>query len=206
MSSNGCLAYVFWHWIEDGADGDAYEDALKAFQEMLRAHPSPGLQRAVVFRHGPAPWLPGQARYYVDWYLTDGSAALDPLNEAAVSAACREAHAAAAEHASGGTAGLYAVRQGSVRAAEVRWATWFSKPAGISYASLDTALEAQTAGLRTLLFSRRMTLGPTPELCLLAASAIELPKAYEARSVPMELVWPAAANTAVENDPGDLLS
>lgn len=205
MSDKDCLAYVFWHWIEAGADSDAYEDALKAFQQTLLANRSPGYQRALVFRHGPAPWLPGEGHYYVDWYLIDGSAALDPLNEAAVSAACRDAHDAAAVRASGGTAGLYALRQGSVRPAEVRWATWFSKPAGVSYASLDTALDAQTAGLRTLLWSRRMTLGPTPELCLLAAAAIELPKAYQARSVPMELVWPGPGEMAAEGDPGEEL-
>lgn len=206
MKSNNCLAYVFWHWIEADADAGAYEDALKSFQQALLANASPGYRRAAIFRHGPAPWLPAEGSYYVDWYLTDGSAALDPLNDAAVSVECRAAHDAAAVRAAGGTAGLYAVRQGSVRAAEVRWATWFAKPAGVGYEALDVAIAEYTGGIRSEVWSRRMTLGPAPEMCVLAASAIELPQAYGARSVPMELVWPGARSTAVEGDLEDVLS
>ena len=79
-------------------DGDvaAYEAALQAFQQALHANPPSGYRRAAVFRHAPAPWLPGAGPHYVDWYLIDGSAGLDPLNDAAVSSACVHSHDAAA--------------------------------------------------------------------------------------------------------------
>ncbi len=192
MDAPAYLAYVFWHWIAVDGDVAAYEDALKAFQQALLDNAPPGYRRAAVFRHGPAPWLPGHGQHYVDWYITDGSAALDHLNDAAVSAACRRAHDVAAGRAAGGTAGLYRLRQGAVRAAEVQCTTWFSKPAGMSYEVLDARLAERMDGAHSELWSRRMTLGPAPEMCVLAATAIELPEAFGAIRVPMEPVWPGA--------------
>ena len=205
MEAPCCLAYVFWHWIQPDADVAAYEDALRAVQQTLLDNAPPGYRRASVFRHGPAAWLPEPGSHYVDWYLTDGSAALDPLNDGAVSPACRAAHDAAAARAAGGTAGLYQLRQGAVRASEVRCATWFSKPEGMDYEALDEAMAATMRGGRSELWSRRMTLGPTPEMCVLAAAAVELPQAYGAFSVPMEPVWPGARNTVGQGDLEDVL-
>jgi hypothetical protein len=203
MDSRDFLAYVFWHWIEPDTDVAAYEDALREFQESLLANAPPGYRRAAVFRQAPAPWLPGSGPHYVDWYVTDGSAALDPLNDAAISAACRSAHDVAAAHAAGGTAGLYRLRQGAVRAAEVRCATWFSKPDGMSYEALDESLDECTRGVRSELWSRRMTLGPGPEMCLLAAAAIELPGTCGALPVAMDPVWPGARGTLEQGGPAD---
>ncbi|GMQ75913.1 MAG: hypothetical protein BMS9Abin01_1174 [Gammaproteobacteria bacterium] len=200
MSTPADLAYVFWHWIEVDTDVAAYEDALTAFQQALLDNAPPGYRRAAVFRHGPAPWLPGRGPHYVDWYVTDGSAALDPLNDAALSAACRAAHDAAAGRAAGGTAGLYRLRQGAARAAEVHCATWFSKPAGMSYEALDENLAERMHGAHAELWSRRMTLGPAPELCVLASSAIELPEAFGAIGVPMQPVWPGARSRVEQGD------
>lgn len=188
------LAYVFWHWLGAGGDVAAYEDALAAFQRTLQANAPPGYRGATVFRHGPAPWLPARGPHYVDWYLTDGSAALDPLNDGAVSAACRATHDVAAAAAAGGTAGLYRLRQGATgslgQAVEVRAATWFSKPAGMRYEALDAELAERTEATPSQLWSRTMTLGPTPEMCVLAPVAIALPAEFDAIVVPMEPVWP----------------
>ena len=189
MSVPADLAYVFWHWIEADADVAAYEHALTAFQQSLLENAPPGYRRAAVFRQGPAPWLPEGGAHYVDWYVTDGSAALDPLNEAAVSAACRAAHDSAAARAAGGTAGLYRLRQGAVPVTEVQCATWFSKPAGMSYESLDASLAERLGGDQAQLWGRCMTLGPTPEMCLLASGASELPESFGAIGVPMQPLW-----------------
>lgn len=203
MKSPDCLAYVFWHWLRAGHDVGGYEQSLAAFQEVLMTNAPPGFRRAAVFRHGPAAWLPGDGPHYVDWYLVDDSAALDPLNDGAISAVCLAAHDAAAERAAGGTAGLYGLRQGVVRAAAVHSATWFSKPAGMPYAELDGLLgEAMEAGSAQL-WSRRMTLGPTPEMCVLAAAGVPLPEEFGAVHVPMELVWSPAQNDAEESDTED---
>jgi len=192
------LAYVFWHWMGAGCEVAAYEDALAAFQRTLLENAPPGYRGATVFRHDPAPWLPDPGPHYVDWYLTDGSAALDPLNDGAVSAACRATHDVAAGAAAGGTAGLYRLRQGAGQkvgqAATVRAATWFSKPTGMSYEALDAALAERTEAIPSQLWSRAMTLGPTPEMCVLAPVAISLPAEFNAINVAMEPVWPPSSD------------
>ena len=190
MSASATLAYVFWHWTREDTRARDYEDRLKAFQEALLANAPPGYRRAAVFRQAGAPWLPGDARCYVDWYVVDGSTALDALNDAAVSPACRAVHDDAAVRAAGGTAGLYALRRGALRAADTRVATWFSKPAGMSYEALDASV-AECVGERPCeLWSRRMVLGPTPEMCLLAAAPVELPRSCAALHVRMQPLWP----------------
>jgi len=45
-----------------------------------------------------------------------------------------------------------------------------------------------------------MALGSAPEMCVLAATAIELPEAFGAISVPMEPVWPGARSPLEQGD------
>ncbi len=205
MDAPAMLAYVFWHWMRTDGDVAAYEDALQAFQQALLDNAPTGYRRAAVFRHAPAPWLHGQGPHYMDWYVIDASAALDPLNDSAVSAACLTAHDAAAGRAQGGPAGLYRLRQGVVRAADVHCATWFCKPAGMPYETLDARLAERMDGVRAELWSRRMTLGPAPEMCLLAATSIELPEAFGAINVPMEPLWPGARSLVEQGDLEDVI-
>lgn len=193
MDSPASLAYVFWHWPRSDVEIAAYEAALHTFQQTLQAHAPPGYRRAAVFRHAAAPWLTGPGPHYVDWYAIDGSAALDPLDAAAVSAACAGAHDAAAARAAGGTAGLYRLRQGSITAADVRHATWFAKPEGMSYEALDAYIAGRIHERRAQLWSRRMTLGPAPEMCLLTASTLALPEVGETVEVSMQPIWPGHA-------------
>lgn len=194
MSPPTCLAYVFWHWMRAGDSVSDYEAALAAFQRTLAANAPPGLRRVAVFRHGPAPWLPEAGPHYVDWYLVEDSAALDPLNDGAISSACRAAHDDAAARAAGGIAGLYGLRQGAIGVSAITHATWFSKPAGISYEDLDRRVAAALGAAPGVLWSRRMTLGPTPEMCVLAGGACALPRAFDPVQVPMELLWPQAGS------------
>lgn len=192
MRSLPPLAYVFWHWIRSDADTETYESRLIAFQETLLANAPSGYHGGAVYRQGPVAWLPQGQRCYVDWYRIDSSAALDALNDAAVSAACRSVHDAAAELARGGTAGLYGLRRGRAAPRDVAFATWFPKPEGMTYAGLEADLEERLPGGGFELWCRRMTLGPSPELCLLAASAVTLPDAWDAVAVPMAPIWPVA--------------
>jgi len=86
------LAYVFWHWPQPQVDVSEYETRLRDFQKTLRDHPPPGFRDSVVFRVGGMPWIQAE-RGYEDWYLVEGSVALDPLNDAAIAPACRAAAA-----------------------------------------------------------------------------------------------------------------
>jgi hypothetical protein len=184
------LAYVFWHWRRPDVDGASYAGRLAAFHEALRRSAPPGFGGSSTFRAGRAPWV-ATDESYEDWYLTDGSAALDPLNDASVSGICREPHDAAARSAAGGTAGLYRLRFGSAEVASARVAYWFSKPAGTSYVDLYARLAPLTGSPRCGLWGRQMTLGPTPEFCLMCPEEADLAGELLVFERRLEQLWPA---------------
>jgi hypothetical protein len=181
------LAYVFWHWPQTGVRTDSYLQDLRTFHRQLAAHRPAGFLSSAVFRIGRVPWLPENAVGYEDWYLVDGSGALDILNEAAVNPPLKESHDRAAHSAAGGTAGLYGLRQGSLDIEKAHHVFWFSKPEGVSYKALYDAMPTQSvAGL----WGRQMTLGPTPEFCLRSESPVELPQNYDVVAMTLERLWP----------------
>ena len=183
------LAYVFWHWRRPEVDPAAYAERLAAFHDMLARNAPQGFLGSAAFRSGAAPWVPGEESYE-DWYLTDGSAALDPLNDAAISGARKAPHDAAAAAARGGIAGLYRLRLGSGEVAAARHARWISKPEGMSYEVFHAALEPLAARPNSGLWGRQMTLGPTPEFCWLSPGAADLPETLQGLARPLERVWP----------------
>lgn len=150
------LAFVFWHWT-DAPRGD-YEAGLVGFHRALAQLRVPGFQRSASYRIRGAPWT-GQEDAYEDWYLVGGSADLDPLNEAAVSARIRHEHDRPAQMTVGVAGGLYRLHQGDpdLDAVEV---SWIAKPRGTPYADFYAGLPPLRA-----LWRRQMVLGPTPEFC-----------------------------------------
>jgi hypothetical protein len=74
----------------------------------------------------------------------------------------------------------------------------------MGYETLDACLAECTDGARAELWGRRMTLGPAPEMCVLAAGAVELPEAFGAVSVPLELLWPGARIPLEQGDLEDV--
>ena len=163
--SESRLAYTFWHWPKANIDQGEYELRQRAFHAALGAAPSPGFQRSMSFAVTRLPWAAGGANAYEDWYLVNGSAALDPLNDAAVSASRRVPHDAAAAAAAGGIAGLYSLRLGEPSATP-SVAYWFSKPSGLSYEAFWERMRPLVTDRAGALWGRKMTLGPTPEFCL----------------------------------------
>ncbi len=168
------LAYVFWHVRRQDIPALRYETAHREFHESLWATPVAGLLGLRVHRLVDIPWLaPGQGGYE-DWHLIGNSAALDVLNEAAIAQARLAVHDRIAAMASSGIAGLYGLRSGT--RIEPSFAYWMSKPAGMSYKAYEESLQPLIAA-GCCLWGRRMTLGPTPEFCLHAPSALEPPHA-----------------------------
>src|SRR5678810_493323 len=157
------LAYVFWHWPQTTIDRGAYEDHLREFQQTLAANKSKGFQQSVVFRMRGASWLKTNGEAFEEWYLLDDSAAMDRLNEAAVSGACEEPHNRVAREAADGTGGLYRLRAGSEELAQAKFVNWLSKPAGVSYKDFYNGLQPITSQPGVALWGRQMTLGPTTE-------------------------------------------
>ena len=168
------LAYVFWHIRREHVAAPEYETAHAAFHDSLWATPVPGLRGLRIHRLAEIPWSkPGQGGYE-DWHLLENSAALDVLNEAAVTRARLLVHDRIAAMAAAGTAGLFGLRTGIP--IEPAVAYWMPKPNGMKYAEFDESLKPFIAR-GCCLWGRRMTLGPTPEFCLHAPSAMNLPHA-----------------------------
>jgi hypothetical protein len=180
------LAYVFWHWPQSSVDPQAYVAHLEGFHRTLAANQPPGFQRSVVFGIEDADWLQTRGPAYEEWYLLDGSAAMDPLNDAAVSGACETPHNLVAREAMGGTGGLYRLRAGEEDLSEARFAVWLSKPEGVSYRDFFDVLGSLTAQPNVALWGRQMTLGPTTEFCLHSQTPIQLPPGYNGRQLPLQ--------------------
>lgn len=152
------LGYVFWHWPDAGVDVAGYEQAQARFHAALGAAGSEGFVRSWSFHVDGTTWLP-VASAYEDWYLLEGSFALDPLNDVVVSPALRPAHDVAARGASG-AGGLYRLLSGvpEPRDGEV---CWLSKPRGEAYAVFYGRFDRDA-----VLWRRQNVLGPAPEFLL----------------------------------------
>lgn len=193
------LAYVFWHWPQPSIDRGSYLDHLADFHRTLAANKPVGFQHSVVFCIRGANWLNTTGEAYEEWYLLDDSAAMDPLNQAAVSGACEKPHNRVAREAAGGTGGLYRFRAGHQNLAQSRFATWLSKPNGVSYNDFYAALQPLTSQQGVGLWGRQMTLGPTTEFCIHSSTAIGLSENYTGQTIPLELVWSESVAPTARN-------
>lgn len=159
------IAYLFFHEHAAEADAAKYEEGLRRFHASLAAAGIPGFLGSRTYR------VDSQ---YCDWYLVESAAALDPLNDAAVSGERSAPHAAVAREAmnfAGKLLKLAAGEHHSDATTEIR----FSKPGGMTYADLYRRLEPWTSRPGVSLWRRMMVLGPPPEFCLLAKSEITVP-------------------------------
>lgn len=161
------LAYVFSHRPAPGIEAARYEAVLREFHDRLAAARPRGFISSLSYRIGDG---------YSDWYLLVDSAAMDALNEAAVSGSRTTPHSVAARMAVDGVGKLLSLAAGEHAAAagcEIR----FAKPPGMAYAELYASLEFATATKGAALWRRMMVLGPPPEFCLTAPSQVQLPAA-----------------------------
>lgn len=185
------IAYTFWHWKRPEVSRDLYEQRQGAFQSALAAHPSDGFLRGLTLRLAGAPWAAEGGEAYEDWYLLRGMGSLEALNRAAVTAARQAPHDAVARLAMGGTAGIYSLSAGSPLTGPTH-ATWFSKPAGLSYSALSSMLAPLVAAAPAALWMRQMVLGPAPEFCLQSGEPLTLPDVFTALSLILTPVWTGA--------------
>jgi hypothetical protein len=159
------LAYIFSHQPAAGADLAAYEAGLKRFHAALAEMKPSGFVGSNSYR------VPAG---YADWYLVQSSAALDFLNEAAITGARSQPHGEVARAALDGSGKLMALESGepdSSAGCEVG----LSKPSGLGYAKFYELLRPWTSQAGVSLWRRMMVLGPPPEFCLVAHSPLELP-------------------------------
>ena len=149
-------------------DLDDYEDVLRAFHAELAVAKPSGFVTSTTYRHGDG---------YSDWYLVEDSAALDVLNDAAVSGTRTTSHDAAARMAAGGVGKLLRLASGEPHLGALH-EIGLTKPAGMSYSDLYRRLEPFTAPGGAALWRRMMVLGPPPEFCLVAFEPAELPREF----------------------------
>src|SRR5215218_2410959 len=138
------LAYVFWHWPQSTVAPGTYLHHLLEFHQTLAVNKPAGFQESVVFRVRGASWLNTNDEAYEEWYLLDDSAAMDRLNEAAVSGVCEEPHNRVAREAADGIGGLYRLRAGQEELGSAKHALWLSKPSGVAYKDFYTTLQPLT--------------------------------------------------------------
>jgi len=185
------LAYVFWHWRRQDIAREEYEQRQQRFHAALRSAPSAGFLSSRSAAISGAPWAASGREAYEDWYLLEDSAALDPLNQAAVTAPRQVPHDSAAAGADGGTAGLYHLRRGNVGEEVPTLAAWFSKPIGMGYDQLFSTVEPLLRSSAGALWCRQMVLGPTPEFCLQSSAPVVLPVAITPLVIQLRRIWPS---------------
>ena len=175
------LAYIFWHFPSEGVDVTAYERSLEGFHKALDEAGAEGFVRSRSFRIQGVPWINDSAAAYADWYLVEGSFALDTLNDLAVSGARRDSHDRAAGWAAGGAGALYRLVEGEASLEAPAFETWLSKPRGTTYEDFYAWARPAVAGGE--LWRRQMVLGPALEFCLVATRGVEARPEFQPRRV-----------------------
>ena len=160
------LAYLFSHRPAPGVGPGEYEEVLREFHDRLATNPPRGFLSSLTYRVGDG---------YTDWYLIDDSAALDALNDAAVSGSRATSHHAAARLAVDGVGKLLVLAAG-VHDPDAGVEMRFAKPPGMSYAELYASLQTVISRTGTGLWRRMMVLGPPPEFCLTTPARLDLPQ------------------------------
>jgi hypothetical protein len=176
------LAYVFWHRPYADADRTGYEDALLRFQAQLDQEKPPGFIAATSFRIESVPWLNDQPGYE-DWYLVQGSWALDPLNAFAVAGHAKAPHDSAAAQMDQGHGGLFAYAFGDPVLSDQSSVYWLTRPRGIQWQPPLEAVHAHCP--QANVWRRQMVLGASAEFAVEAPgeSEIQVPSGWQARRV-----------------------
>jgi hypothetical protein len=182
MQALTMLAYVFWHRPYPHIDSKPYEESIMRFQSDLAQQPPPGFRAAWSFRIEPVPWLSHHTGYE-DWYLLEGSWAMDPLNSFAVAGRTQSSHDMAAAQMEEGQGGLYAHAGGDPSPTPQSTVFWLTRPRGISWQAVLEPL--RTRYPQANVWRRQMVLGPAKEFAIEVPgdTAIEVPSGWESLRV-----------------------
>jgi hypothetical protein len=182
MQAPAMLAYIFWHRPFAHVDRAAYEAAVVRFQNDLAVQPPPGFVAAASFRIEPVPWL-GDQPGYEDWYVLDGSWALDPLNGFAITGSRQPSHDSVAVLMDAGSGGLYAHAGGKPSSAAESTVYWLTRPRGIDWQAALEPVRARRP--QANIWRRQMVLGPAMEFAVEAPdhAKIDVPSGWQSRSV-----------------------
>src|SRR6202050_4943082 len=179
MQAFTMLAYIFWHRPFPQIDAGTYEESIVRFQGDLVRQPPPGLRPAPALRIEAGRWLSNRAGYE-DWYLLEGSWAMDALNGFAVAGRTQPSHDTAAAQMEEGQGGLYAHVGGDLLAARQSSVFWLTRPRGISWQAVLDPL--RTRYPQGNVWRRQMVLGPAKEFAveMPGDTEIEVPSGWQA--------------------------
>jgi hypothetical protein len=188
------LAYAFWHWPRPQVENRLYQENLINFHRTLARQKPTGFHfsRCLLVAH--ASWLGRGEMTYEDWSIVENSAALDTLNDGAVTGICQEPHRAVAQWTAGSGAGLYRFHSGVAALPAVQRVYRFDKPADLTYAELFANLHPLLLDGRGGLWVRQMNLGPGPEFCLQSFVELALPQNLQVLDIPAQQVWSGILN------------
>lgn len=195
------LLYVFWHWRRPSSERAEYEAHQRAFHAAFEAYPPDGFVDSSSSVVVGAPWANGGNIAYEDRYALRDAGVLDTLDRSVTADPHRGAHEGAVKGVAGGTAGLYRVRLG-VPVAGPRHALWFGKGEGMPYDTLVALIAPLVRNGESVLWMRRMVLGPTPEFCLQSVMPMRLPPPWSPLELKLEPIWPPQQGLGLGR-PGD---
>src|SRR4051812_43545559 len=174
------LAWLFWHSRLPEVPEDAYRENLLAFHDRIAAATPAGYLGSRIRRYEKLPWLNTPHESYEDWYFVENSAALDPIDEAALAAFSRDDHDRVARLTATATSGLYRLRAGSPLS-DPASCSWLSKPRVEPYDTFIGTLSAAAA-----VWTRKLVLGPALEFCVESAAPLT-----NAQTMPGVTIRPA---------------
>ena len=186
------LGYVFWHRPLPDIDRQRYEEAIVRFQRALALQPPPGFVSATSFQIEAVPWLSDRPGYE-DWYLVEGSWALDPLNAFAITGATQAPHDHAAAQMEEGHGGLYAHAGGEPVTAARSTIYWLTRPRGIKWQPALAMVRGKCP--QANVWRRQMVLGVASEFAVETPgdAEIEVPPGWQARRLKRVRLPRAAA-------------
>lgn len=187
-------AYIFWHRPHPEVAQAAYEQALTAFHRDFALHGPAGcagFRGSATYRITETPWL-GRQPGYEDWTFVESSAALDPLNRAAVAPVMWDVHAAVAGQTQVGHGGLYQHILGAADPGPLTRTAWLDRPRGIRYQAPLDAIADRVEGPVSV-WRKQLVLGPAAEFAVLGDSSLNLalPEGWRVRYVERVPLYPA---------------
>lgn len=182
------LAYLFLHMPKPTVAIADYEKDLLAFSRALAGQNCPGVRQVTSFRISAVPWL-ADSSGYEDWITIESSAALQTLNERAVSGAMEAPHSAVAQAMGVGYGGAYYHLWGDLDPHDAERAEWLSRPRGIEFRPILERI-SQTRTSPVSVWRRFMVLGPGLEFVVLGNASLELeiPNKWVAHKVTRSVV------------------
>lgn len=199
------LAYIWWHQREREETSEDYLAKLIAFHRLLQERQPPlfhsSYSRLLDLARLPwmaarLPWMAKEREVYEDWYLL-ASGVADPVDEVArrmiysVLDVRQKPHQQAKHLAGNGIGQIYYGRgEGNcavldrAKLAEVRYATWFRCPSGMSHSRCDELLLRNKVTQQGMLWWRAAT---PLEFYLHSVEPPVLPKELQRESKQMKM-------------------